>query len=235
MENLAFIEHIVSEGIGAFRTSYDVSEVTVDPEYRELNIGGMIFRTRQYDVSGVGNLTVMTCANNANMQSLSFVVTPYYKNIPMLSLDYILIGPGRMVINETYDLVSEKTADYEEITERFRSVMEKVSLDDLPQNPRWYDSLRSACACKKGTSNDDPVIVELFTRLINAFIGSEKAAPAFGSETERTSKWNCTSEYADRLVSEGGVAADNFKRALGDDVTRKFFRQVFFGCDKYDI
>lgn len=68
-----------------------------------------------------------------------------------------------------------------------------------------------------------------------AFIGSEKAAPAFGSETERTSKWNCTSEYADRLVSEGGVAADNFKRALGDDVTRKFFRQVFFGCDKYDI
>ena len=63
-------------------------------EFSQIDIQGMMkFNTSQYDINGLGNLSVMT-SGMASMQMISFVVTPFEKNMPLMSADFIINGEG---------------------------------------------------------------------------------------------------------------------------------------------
>ena len=91
----------------------------VDPgEYRQIKMYGVMkFDVSQYDIEDTGNLSVMK-VNMGFMQMVSFIITPYKKNMPLLSMDFMYIMGKRKAYAEFYDLVADKTTpEYTKVLE----------------------------------------------------------------------------------------------------------------------
>ena len=119
------MEQLTNDAIETLSESFTLQEK--DPgEYRKISIYKVLpFHVKQYDVEGLGNLSVMT-VNIGLMQMLTFVVTPLEKDVPLLSVDYIYMLMNRKAILEFYDLTEDKEAPaYQELL----SALEKIQAE----------------------------------------------------------------------------------------------------------
>ena len=102
--NMKVMNRTIESGM---KTLSEYAEVTpVDAgDFEQIKMYGLMkFNVSQYDVKNVGNLSVMT-VNMGFMQMVSFVITPYEKNIPLMSMDFMYILGKRKAYAEFYDLV----------------------------------------------------------------------------------------------------------------------------------
>ena len=107
----------------------------VDPgEYRQIKMYGVMkFDVSQYDVEDTGNLSVMK-VNMGFMQMVSFIITPYKKNMPMLSMDFMYIMGKRKAYVEFYDLVGDTSSP------EYKGVIEKLKKYSIEQ--MFCDAIR---------------------------------------------------------------------------------------------
>jgi hypothetical protein len=63
---------------------------------------------------------------------------------------------------------------------------------------------------------------------IHTYLTCGKEFPTL-TEEQREEKLTITVEYTDGLIEKGGISTDVFKSQLGNEETKKFFDQVFFG------
>ena len=63
---------------------------------------------------------------------------------------------------------------------------------------------------------------------LSVYIEHSKQFPML-SEEAKTEKLAITLEYTDGLIEKGGISTDVFKKQLGEEETKKFFDNVFFG------
>ncbi|MBR5684130.1 MAG: hypothetical protein IKW96_12805 [Ruminococcus sp.] len=217
------------------KTLSEYAEVTpVDTgDFSQIKMYGLMkFNVSQYDVSEVGNLSVMT-VNMGFMQMVSYVITPYEKNMPLMSMDFMYILGKRKAYAEFYDLVPDRTDG------AFMSVLDSLkefenrysSLEDITTDPAWYDDLMTVVLHKAGKRADDDVIEEMFCDAIRTYMERANELEEL-SDAEKAEKLALTREYSDNLISKGGVSTDVFKKALGEDKTKEFFDKVFFGTER---
>ena len=206
----------------------------VDPrEFAHLTIRNMEYNIKQYEIVGVGNLLVMDSRNSPTLQMVSFVITPYYKNLPLFSTDYLYIQQKRSFLIEYYDLVKEKDQLYTSYIDRFRAIKDQhTSLPDMELKKCWYDSMRSICTAKNSSVLQDEEIFALFTENLKLFIEMEQAHGPL-SKNDIQAKWSITQDYIDGLVDTGGVSTDVFKAVLSPQKTKDFFNKVFLGTTKF--
>lgn len=114
--------------------------------------------------------------------------------------------------------------------ETFGAELEEIQ--NTPTKRCWYDSIRPVCYAKAPTIDQDNLSVQRFLEFLQIFISMEKNQP-YLNENELKKKWERNRAYADRLIDEGGVSTELFKKAFGAENTRRFFHQVFFGADWY--
>ena len=86
------IDERIEVGLAFLRESYDVEECVIDPLFANPNVGGRPYQVRRFDVKGVGNLLAMTAKEVEANQLSSFVLMPYFKNLPLLSSDFVYNG-----------------------------------------------------------------------------------------------------------------------------------------------
>ena len=93
-QNVKAMNHCVDAAMAQLRSQYTVTPV--DPaEYEDLTLFGLMkFDVEQYDIEGIGNLSVMR-VNMGIMQMSTFVITPLDRNLPLLSTDYMYILGNR--------------------------------------------------------------------------------------------------------------------------------------------
>ena len=214
------------------KTLSEYTEVTpVDTgEFTQIKMYGLMkFNVSQYDVKDVGNLSVMT-VNMGFMQMVSYVITPYEKNMPLMSMDFMYILGKRKAYAEFYDLVSDKTdGEYISVLEALKGFEEKYSdLGDIVTDPAWYDDLMTVVMHKSGKRSDDDRITEMFCDAVRTYMGKANELEKLSAD-EQAEKLALTQEYSDNLISKGGVSTDVFKKALGEDKTKELFDKVFFG------
>ena len=109
-KNTKVMDDTVESGM---KTLSEYATVTpVDPgEYKNIKLNGMMnFDVSQYDVENIGNLSVMK-VNMGFMQMASYVITPYEKNLPLLSMDFMYIMGKRKSYVEFYDLVENTSSE----------------------------------------------------------------------------------------------------------------------------
>lgn len=207
----------------------------VDPgEYKQIKMYGLMkFDVSQYDLTDIGNLSVMK-VNMGFMQMISYVITPFDKNMPLMSMDFMYILGKRKSYVEFYDLVPDKTSDdYVKVLSSVKEFENRYSsLEDLQTDPAWYDELMTVAIHKAGKRSDDEQIEEMFCDAIRCYIENAKELNELTDE-EKTVKWELTKKYSDDLVSKGGVSTDVFKKQLGEEKTRDFFDKVFFGTERH--
>ena len=227
-ENVRLIEARLFAGLERLREHYSVTEHEVDPVLANPIIGGRPHHARRFDIEGVGNLLLMTVTEAEENQLSSFVISPYSKNLPLFSTDYVYSGKRRFFLIEIYDLSVRHDAAYDAGIESFAACASTWNdMPDFPVRPCWYDSIRPVCIAKAPSQDQDELAIQRFLEALDLFIQMEQAAPAL-DEDDLMKKWQANKDYADRLIEEGGVSTDLFVQAIGPENTRRFFHEVFF-------
>ena len=208
-------------------------EHTVTPvdagKYEELTIYGIMkFDVQQYDIEDVGNLSIMK-VNMGVMQMATVVITPQDKNLPLLSADFMYILGNRKAYLEFYDVVAEKDDQYLRLLDALQDVQNNYDhLEDIETSDAWYQHLLTVTSYKGGDAKCDNDIQQMLVDSIHTYLTCGKEFPTL-MEEERAEKLAITVEYTDGLIEKGGISTDVFKSQLGNEETKKFFDQVFFG------
>lgn len=232
-KNVKLINERLDSGLALLRRYYEVEEQPVDEVLANPVIGGRPHHARRFDIKGVGNLLAMTVTEAEENQLSSFVIMPYFKNLPLFSTDYVYSGTKRFFLLEIYDLSVVHDSIFEAGIESFRAYgAEMQDMQDIPTRPAWYDDIRPVCHAKAPDESQDELAIQRFLAFLQLFIDMEQASALLGPDDLKT-KWQKNKEYADRLIDEGGVSTDLFTAALGAENTRRFFHEVFFGADCY--
>ena len=230
--NMKMIDRRIHAGLSMLRQYYRVTE-TDTGALESFVVAERFHAVRQYEIEGVGNLLVMTNPKEGTMQMDTFTITPYYKNLPLFTTDYMYFEDKRMFLNEIYDLVEEKDGLYREYIGRFSENCSLVAdLEDMPMKKCWYDSIRPVVAAKVAPVQEDDRILDLFLRNLATFIEMEQKTPLL-SPGKRLGKWQKNYDYARALVEDGGVSTDLFVQSLGAEETKRFFYSVFFAPFRY--
>ena len=198
-------------------------------DYEEMTIYGIMkFDVDQYNIEELGNLSIMK-VNMGVMQMATAVITPQDKNMPLLSADYMYILGNRKSYLEFYDVVEKKDDAYNGLLSALADNLKKYDhLEAVETTPAWYADLLTVTAYKSGKSDADTTLNQMLSESIKIYAEHAKELP-FLTEEERAKKLEITTAYTDGLIEKGGISTDVFKKSLGDDVTKDFFDQVFFG------
>ena len=234
------IDTLIGNGLDQIAEHYTVTECDPEKEpdrytdeFKDLRFYGLMkFHTDQYKIEGLGNLSVMR-ANMGFMQMLSFMITPYEKNVPLCTLDFMYIFGNRKSYIEFYDLVgSTETDEYKIVLSQLGGLKELCAdVEELPVSENWYDDLLSVVLHKQ--LKDDTRNIELFGTALGMYLNASDLLSE-SSGTDKAAQYTNTKAYSDGLIEKGGVSTDVFKKALGEDKTREFFDKVFFGSALYE-
>lgn len=207
-------------------------------DYADITMYGVMkFHTDQYDVEGLGNLSVMT-ANMGFMQMVSFMITPYEKAVPLCTLDFMYIMRNRKSYVEFYDTVSDTMrtdAAYQEVLTNLAKLQERyATLEELEVGEHWYDPILPVALHKRLPAAEDALNDAFFCDALVTYLEeADRMEPLDNSE--RVYQHLVISAYSSDLITRGGVSTDVFKKALGEETTRDFFNKVFFGTALYEI
>ena len=227
--NCQLIDRRLEEGLALLRRHYTVTKRNIAPELAAFNIGDRPYESACYTIEGLGNLLVMLCKDVEQAQLSTFVVTPYAKNLPLFSTDFVYTGDQRYFLIELYDLVACKDDLYNGYIEKFAQMAEGFSdMADMPVQKCWYDGIRPVCVGKAPRKDQDELALARFLEALELLVEMEKATPAFTDADELRAKWQKCKDYSDGLVNDGGVSTDMFLQAIGPENTRRFFDEVFF-------
>lgn len=230
--NMKMIKRRTEAGLAMLRENYRVTEVDTG-SLENFVVAERYYAVKQYEIEGVGNLLVMTNTKEGMMQMDTFTITPYYKNLPLFTTDYMYFEDKRMFLNEIYDLVEYKDDIYLKYINKFSENCAIVSaLPNMPMRECWYDDIRPVFAGKIAGLDDDDLIFELFLKNLATFIEMEQRTPLLPPE-KRQAKWLQNFNYARTLAEDGGVSTDLFVKSLGADETKRFFYSVFFAPYRY--
>ena len=232
-KNHQMIDRRIAEGLALLGKYYRIAERKADPVLSSPRVGGRTHIARSYDIEGVGNLLTMTCKESEENNLSSFVVMPYFKNLPLFSSDFVYSGENRYFLLEIYDLSVRHDEAFTQGIESLRAFAPSIGeLKDIPTRPCWYDDIRPVCYSKAPSPDQDDAAIRGFLQFLEIFVRMEQAAPLLTGD-DLVLKWKKNREYADRLIDDGGVSTDLFTEALGAENTRRFFHEVFFGSENY--
>ena len=233
--NARIMQETIDAGLQKLSEKYTVTPMEPS-EYTDITLYGVMkFHTDQYRVGRLGNLSVMT-TNMGMMQMVSFVLAPYEKDMPLLSMDFMYSMNTRKAYTEFYDLVTDTDPDSRqqmkarllELTERY------AELEEVPAEPAWYDSLLTVSMHKKSSSGSEERIRTMFCDAVETYCAIADTMEPLSPE-DAAAKLEIVQQYSDDLVKKGGVSTDVFKKALGEEKTKDFFDKVFFGPAHYTV
>lgn len=235
--NMKAMNETLEAGMKALSDSCRVTPVDAG-EYEKISMYGVMkFDVSQYDLSFpddsyFGNLSVMT-VNMGFMQMVSFVITPYSMDLPLLSMDFMYPFGSRKAYTEFYDLVPDTgTEEYTAVLAGLREFQDRYTkIEELQTDPCWYDDLLSVVMHKKLTREYDHTVRKMFCDAIETYMWTARGCAVL-DEAGRAEKLRLTQEYSDNLIKNGGVSTDVFKKQLGEEKTKDFFDRVFFGTKR---
>jgi len=227
-KNVKAMNRCVDTALNTLQEYYTVNPIDVG-EYKEMKINPMMrFHVEQYDIEEIGNLSVMR-VNMGVMQMATFVITPRDKNLPLLSADYMYILGNRKSYLEFYDVVKEKDEQYTWLLNALSETHQEFAyLENVETSPAWYAHLLTVTAYKGGKTSDDKDLESLLIDSLNVYLEHSKQFPLLSDE-EKNEKLAITVDYTDGLIQKGGISTDVFKKSLGDEATKIFFDNIFFG------
>jgi hypothetical protein len=130
---------------------------------------------------------------------------------------------------EFYDVVAEKDQQYLELLNALKDVQKNYDhLQSIETTPAWYQHLLTVTSYNGGDKKCDADLQQMLVDSVNTYLTYGKEFPTL-TQAQREEKLAITVEYTDGLIEKGGISTNVFKKELGDEETKKFFDQVFFG------
>ncbi len=211
---------------------YNVKPVDAG-EYASINLMGMyIFDVKQYEIEGYGNLSIMVTDGAQQMSTI--VLTPFCKETPLISTDYMYMGSTRISYIEFYEVCADANdSGYQGVMSDLSTLVDKYSaVPSTTPSPGWYESIRPIGLFKMTDPSYDDLTSAMLADSLNITLSDSKALPEL-DDTQKAAKKAAVQQYSDNLVDMGGISTDMFKYVMGVDKTKDFFNSVFFGTSKF--
>lgn len=220
---------MITKNLEALKTKFMVKSLDIGAD-RKHKVGPMKFDISQYEIEGVGNLSVMKGTAMLGLMKMdTFILTPSKMDAPLFSYDRIFAMGNDTIIVEIYDTMLDKeAAGYIKNTEKMRSVKASFGTEhDHEVGEHWYDSIKlDTSYSKKGkkvTETFDKQYLELFDAYLQMLLDAK--------ECDESSKKIASKKYVDGLFENGGPSTDQFVKAIGKDAAKKLFYKVIFGVE----
>ena len=190
-------------------------------ELADLKKGITNFHCETYHIKDIGNLFFIEMkAMFGLMKMNTAVITPVKKDLSFSNFDAVHAMGNDTFIFEMYRTCIEETdlTAFDKIREKF------CDSADYQSQPRWYDAWRlPAYLAKKGkrqTTEQEQMMKDCLSFYLDLLAKVPECNP-----DEKTEK-NCA--YAERLLSEGGVAVDSMKKMIGEEKTSRLIREFMY-------
>lgn len=196
-------------------------------EFQSFKMSGMHFASQAYRVPGLGHLSVLRAEGMLGLMKMdTMVLVPAERNLPLLSYDRIHAMGNDTLFIELYDTQSGALS-----LDPLQAVKEKYKeLPDHDPGVHWYDSMRfPESVFKKGKKKWSTA----FDGMEQDFLKAYLALPA-GQPVSREEKVQKTEDYVEQLIRNGGPSTDVFRKAFGEEKTRRFFTEILFGTAALD-
>ena len=231
IKNTKIMNKTLKEGFTIIKKNLQLKEQNPG-EFSKIIINYFIpFHISLYKIEGLGNLSLMT-VNIGIMQMITLTLSPFEKDIPLISIDYIYMFNIRKLMIEIYELmIDNQNIKYKNLINEFKKINEYYSeLKNFKTFPGWHEKILSICISKSGNSKNDEMICSLFKNCIEVYIQNIIEMPHL-EDSDIEKKYSLIKQFGNDLVNKGGVAVNNFKRSIGIEKTKDFFAKVFFGYD----
>jgi len=229
LENQKKVELLLNSCLEILSKHYVVKRL--DPgKFARPVTDGIQFNIACYEIEGLGHLMTMTTEDKPDMQLATFTLTPYFKNLPLLSSDFIFNAEKGMFLIEVYELVKNREdKEFQSWMKRFMDKFEEINdFQSIPTKPCFYDPIRPVYVCKaRDESKDERGMGSLFDAL-ETYIEMEKSLPLLSSEAAAEKNAICR-QYVDDLIDQNGVATEHWVKDHGADYVREYFHNIFFG------
>ncbi|MBQ3915668.1 MAG: hypothetical protein II690_03655 [Ruminococcus sp.] len=224
-------EEIIAAGKLIVSMSYDLEKEDAG-QFSVIKMSPVMkFHTEKFTAKGLGSVFVMKM-NMGLMQMVSFILTPFERDMPMLSMDYIF-APGTIkAYAEFYDLTENpESGEYQAILTSLSGLCERYRyMKDVPQiGTPWYADIRKLYLVKEGS--DYSAMNALFQDIVTTYIETSRTLPLLASDA-RERKRMVVRNYCENLVRNGGASTNVFKKKFGSDFTSQFFAKVMFGYER---
>lgn len=201
-------------------SKYPLSQVDVG-DMSTLKANGMTFSIQAYKAEGLGHVSVMRAKGFFGLMKMdTLIINPYDMDLPLYSYDRILAAGNDTLIVELYDTVVGSYSD-----QHLEAVKAKYAdLAERDPGEHWYDHIKlKSSISKKGKKSQSARFDELACSHFEAYLST---APEVADRNQKQEK---VAYYVNGLLKNGGPSTDVFKKALGEEVTAKLFRNVLFG------
>ena len=182
---------------------------------------GMTFHLASFDWNKCACVSVLSmCAFFGLMKMDTLICTPYAKDLPLFSYDYICALGKRTLLLEAYDTLVKPVdlSPMDAVKERYSDLQDKTT------KPAWFDKLKlSPTVCKVGKEQR---LSALTTEMITAYL--ELFATA--RDIDRPVKTAKNSNYVEGLINDGPT----FKvvsKMVGVEPAKTLFRRFLFGTE----
>jgi len=182
---------------------------------------GMRFHLESFDWNGcacVSHLTMRAFFGLMRMETL--ICTPYAKDMPLFSYDYICAFGKRTMLVETYDTLVKPVdlSAMDAVKVRYRN------LKDKPTKPAWFDKLKlSPTVCKTG---NEPELSALATDMTTAYLDLLATA----RDIEPAVKTAKNSAYVEGLINDGPTFRV-VSKMVGVEGAKTLFRKFLFATE----
>jgi len=206
------------------KETYETIEIPAG-NMAQLKANGMTFAIQAYKAKGLGHVSVMRAKGFFDLMKMdTVIINPTEVDLPLYSYDRIFAMGNDTLIVELYDTL---VGSYSEDTLN-QIKKEYPDLAERDPGEHWYDSIKLASSIsKKGKKKQQGRFDELAWKHFEAYISSE-AVPV----SDADAKAQKASYYVNGLLEKGGPSTDVFKKALGEEMTTKLFREILFGTKK---
>ena len=182
---------------------------------------GIRFWLQSYDWDNCACLSHLSMRAFFGLMKMdTLICTPYAKDMPILSYDYICALGRRTLLFEVYD-TQVQTVDLSAMTavkERYQDLKDKAT------KPAWYDALKLPPTLSK-TGNSER-LENLTTEMINTYIDLFATAP----KVNRVAKNERNSAFAEGLIKDG-PAFRAVSKMIGVESAKTLFRRFLFGTE----
>lgn len=196
-------------------------------EFAAVKANGMKFSIFSYEAKGLGHVSVMKAAGFFGLMKMdTLIVTPYEKDMPLVSYDRIVAMGNDTLIIEAYDTTVGKVdlGELDTVKKRYATLPEK------DPGSHWYDSIKlSQSVSNKGKAKTDG---PAFDRFALDYMGTFTKLCLGAGSVDVAAKGEKNKLYSEGLLSNGGPATDVFIKALGREKTEHIFRKILFGTEK---
>ncbi len=197
-------------------------------EFASFKVSPMHVTTEWYEAQKLGNVSVIHgTALLGLMKMETLVITPFFRDAPLFSFDYISVLGNYTLLTEYYDTMLNASGFDTSGMEAARKSI--TDIPDLKRESCWFDSIRlSSSFAKKTKKGSLARLQDAFGKGLNFYLNTAAHLPELTEELSGQKRAK-DAAYVNGLLEKGGSSTKVFIKAIGIEKTRKFFNSVMFG------